>query len=429
MQAMAMNADDLHKPNGVSGRTTLVLLLCALLGAGLLFALWPVLHGALFASQPPLASGPLLVLLLLMGLTTVLLALGVSLLWPGSIGTKGQGNRMPVAQAVTEVRTVAPYLKVLSQQLDGTLKDTEQGVLPLITVLNQIPQVLQEQVQRIEASQSSGNELLEVVREKLLIDAQLGSILQMFVEKQEEDVKANLARIHNLQEIKELSSLVAVIASVAQQTNVLAINAAIEAARAGPMGRGFAVVAGEIRQLSIRTASAATEIGAKITTATQGVDEQLTHAIETSQRDTSTSNMRKVLADIKDMQARFAAVAKNNHMDEVIENVRQGHHALVELLTEAMGHVQFHDVMRQRIEHVQMAMSELDEHLQSMADQLQDRPWDPASMTSLKERLDAQVQRYVMQSQIDTHHATTGATTTSHASPAATAARPKIELF
>ena len=215
------------------------------------------------------------------------------------------------------------------------------------------------------------------------------------------------------------------IAHVAQQTNVLAINAAIEAARAGPAGRGFAVVAAEIRQLSIRTASAATEIGAKITKATAGVDEQLAHAIETSQRDASSSNMRRVLSDIKDMQARFAEAAKNNRMEEVIRNVRQGHDALVELLTEAMGHVQFHDVMRQRIEHVKTAMTDLDQHLQSMADQLLERPWNPGSMGSLQQRLDAQMQRYVMQSQVDTHHAATGAVTKPHPG----VERPKIELF
>ncbi|CAM5224584.1 methyl-accepting chemotaxis protein [Alishewanella longhuensis] len=105
------------------------------------------------------------------------------------------------------------------------------------------------------------------------------------------------------EQAKEISSMVSIIRSVAEQTNLLALNAAIEAARAGEAGRGFAVVADEVRILATRTRSATDEI-ASVVARNLDVTHQVMQAISSidslsSQNGEKVALLSSIILDIE----------------------------------------------------------------------------------------------------------------------------------
>ena len=349
---------------------------------------------------------------------------GISDMWAfGQLSYEDLSRERAIHKAIDiDLKDSKPYIGVMHEQIGGSLAESEREIMALIGQLNLLSAQSSQQMERITNSVESGKTLAEVTSGRVDRNNLLISKLEAKLGEQACEMHGNYEQIRLLAEdVTALTPIIQVISSIAKQTSLLALNAGIEAARAGNAGRGFTVVANEVRELSKRSTSAAAEIAEKLNTTANKVAAKMLDAQKALENKHGIEELQRLVGDLTQMQRDFSDSSQVQLA--VISDVEAGHREGVDHLLAAMGHIQFQDVMRQRMEHVQQALLEMQNHLLRLTG-TQGRPgWDGIFDTTFKTLLESHLNNYKMASQTVTHLAVAGGTSKSDNG------RPAIELF
>lgn len=334
--------------------------------------------------------------------------------------------RLVADEVAGELLAVKTFDDVVRNQLDGVVGQTESAAFDMTQRLQTIDQVVgrldnfvtrttSESLQRIEDSEAS------IAQNRAMI-GKMTEYIQRRIAAAETD-QQRVSQV--VAEARALESLVQLIRDIAAQTNLLALNAAIEAARAGEAGRGFAVVADEVRKLSQESDKAVTRINQGIQAVATTIEEQFSDALSTQQVDKERAILKVFSEQMAELSRSYEEATEN--VKNVLATVQECSTELSSMFMDTLASVQFQDVTRQQLEHVGAALRRLDSHAIMLAERLRAFENPQMDFTPLSEHLSAMFDQYVMSQQRDTHLRTLSGGSASNAR--ADSEGPKVELF
>jgi methyl-accepting chemotaxis protein len=223
-----------------------------------------------------------------------------------------------ISDGVTQIASAAEQLSAVTEQTSAGVNSQKIETDQVATAMNEMAATVQEVARNAEEASEAAVAADQQAREG---DKVVGEAIAQIERLATEVGNSTIAMADLKRESDKIGSVLDVIKSVAQQTNLLALNAAIEAARAGEAGRGFAVVADEVRSLAQRTQKSTEEIEELIVGLQNGTQQVATimdnsrgltdSSVELTRRAGSAlENITRTVSTIQAMNSQIATAAE-----------------------------------------------------------------------------------------------------------------------
>ena len=215
-----------------------------------------------------------------------------------------------IRDGVTQIASAAEELSAVTEQTSAGANSQKVETDQVATAMHEMAATVQEVARNAEQASHAATGADDEARAG---DRVVGEAISQIERLAEEVHRSTEAMTLLQQESQKIGSVMDVIKSVAEQTNLLALNAAIEAARAGEAGRGFAVVADEVRGLAQRTQKSTEEIEELVAGLQHGT-QQVANAMQGSRTltDSSVELARKAGASLENITSTVSSIQSMN---------------------------------------------------------------------------------------------------------------------
>ncbi|EPY03233.1 methyl-accepting chemotaxis protein [Magnetospirillum fulvum] len=306
-----------------------------------------------------------------------------------------------------KIKYFGDFSGLMEKETSEVIQDTETNALSLMNGLKEVESGLRRLLDYISTSGSDSRATRIIERTEAQLE-RCHSLIEEFATERQQDIQMVQSQVDDVgRVVSSLSETVGTVRGIARQTRMLALNAMIEAVRAGSAGQGFAVVADEVRSLSQQSDQAAVAIGEGIANLERAVSESLQSIV--NERIAKEERGFGVIAGAVTELTQNLQILVSQQSD-TLAKVQQENENLSQPIMRMIGSIQFQDVVKRRLTGLSTCFKEISQGIEETVIEMS----DPSSISHedvnarYRGRLDAMVQQAL--SRLEAEPSETGGT-------------------